>query len=183
MIDPPDDLHSGLPPRISADAAALAPVTLSVARRMSIYADPAGVMWVDHADLARRCEADVAAICAAFEQLARRSHVSVVRGDGRIGYRFVAESPAERKKQGPRIIPFPRQHDRAFVERIAARMARLTRAAAKVYLRRTLHDLAAELRGRGIAEPDIEKEVDRLGAAINAACFAAVLIPDDQEPA
>jgi hypothetical protein len=181
MVDPADDLHSGLPPRISADAAALAPMTLSVTRRMPIYADPGGVMWVDHADLARRCRTDAAAICAALEQLARRGHVSVVRGDDlRVGYRF-AGAPVP--PNGPVVVPFPRRANRAYIEDMAAAMARMPRATAQLYLRRMLWVYAGQLRRRGIAEELIEREIDTLAAAIRAASFGAVLTPDDQEPA
>jgi hypothetical protein len=63
------------------------------------------------------------------------------------------------------------------------RVWRVSLAAAAVYLRRVLHEHAAELRGRGIDEELIEREVDTLSAAIKAASFTAVLAPDDQEPA
>lgn len=181
MIDPPDDLHSSLPPRVSADAAALAPMTLSVARRMPIYADSAGVMWVDHADLARRCRTDVVAIWVALEQLARRGHVSVVRAaDRRVGYRF-AGAPVP--PNGPVVVPFPRRANRAYIEDMAAAMARMPRATAELYLRRMLWLHAGQLRLRGIAEELIEREIDTVAAAIRAASFGAVLTPDDQEPA
>jgi hypothetical protein len=180
MVDPPDDLHSDLPPRISADAAALAPMTLSVTRRIPIYADPAGVMWVDHADLARRCRTNVGAICTALEQLARRGHVSVVRAnDRRVGYRFAgAPVPANARV----VVPFPRRANHAYIEDMAAAMARMPRATARLYLRRMLWVYALQLRRRGITEELIEREIDTLAAAIRGASFGAILTPNDQEP-
>jgi hypothetical protein len=156
-------------------------MTLSVARRMPVYADPAGVMWVDHADLARRCRTDVGAICMAIEQLARGGHVGVVRGENRrVGYRF-AGAPAPPPR--PVVVPFPRRADRDYVDNKAAAMARMPRTAARAYLRRMLWVYASDLRRKGIAEELIEREIDALAAAIRAASFGAVLTPDDQEPA
>jgi hypothetical protein len=63
-------------------------------------------------------------------------------------------------------------------------MAHLSRGGAATYLRRMLQAHAADMRARGIAEELIEREIDSLSAAIKAASFAAILIPDDdKEPA
>ena len=75
MSDDPLDLDTGLPGRIAADAAALAPLTLSVARRLPASADTDGVIRSDLAKLARELGVDVAAIKDALEQLRRRGHL------------------------------------------------------------------------------------------------------------
>jgi hypothetical protein len=77
MSDDPLDLDTGLPARIAADAAALAPFTLSVARRLPASADTDGVMRPDFAKLARELGVDVAAIKDALDQLRRRGHLIV----------------------------------------------------------------------------------------------------------
>lgn len=78
MSDDPLDLDTGLPAGITADAAVLAPITLSIARRLQASADTDGVMRQDHQALARDLACDVAAIVAALEQLVRREHLIVV---------------------------------------------------------------------------------------------------------
>jgi Family of unknown function (DUF6074) len=207
MSDDPLDLDTGLPARIAADAAALAPSTLSVARWLS--ADTDGVMWPDFAKLVRELGVDVPAIKDALEQLRRRGHLIVEHkrkstftapGDAGqldlfanavpatrplVGYRFAPEpsSAPARKRAGPQIVPFPRRHDHGFVERQAARMASLSRSGAAAYLRRMLQAHAADMRARDIAEELIEREIDMLSAAIRAASFRPLLTPDDKEPA
>jgi hypothetical protein len=161
MSDDPLDLDTGLPARIAADAAVLAPLTLSVARRLLASAD--GVMWTDFAKLARELGVDVAAIKDALEQLRRRGHLivehkrkstSTVPSDAGqldffakavpaprdfVGYCFGPElSSTPARRRGPRIVPFPRRHDHGFVERQASRMANLSRSGAARYLRRML---------------------------------------------
>jgi Family of unknown function (DUF6074) len=211
MSDDPLDLDTGLPARIAADAAALAPFTLSVARRLPASADTDGVMRPDFAKLARELGVDVAAIKDALDQLRRRGHLIVehkrkstatVPGDAGqldlfanavpatrlhdlVGYRFASEpsSAPARKRAGPPIVPFPRRHDHGFVERQAARMASLSRSGAAAYLRRMKQAHAADMRARDIAEELIEREIDMLSAAIRAASFRPLLTPDDKEPA
>jgi DNA-binding transcriptional MocR family regulator len=80
MSDDPLDLDTGLPARIAADAAVLAPLTLSVARRLPASADTDGVMRPDHQALARELGVDVAAIKDALEQLRRRGHLTAEPG-------------------------------------------------------------------------------------------------------
>jgi DNA-binding transcriptional MocR family regulator len=207
MSDDPLDLDTGLPPRIAADAAVLAPLTLSAARRLLASADADGVMRPDHPALARELGVDVAAIKDALEQLRRRGHLIVEPGrDLRlrikrtdqldlfakavpappdlVGYRFAPEpSSTPARRRGPRIVPFPRRHDHGFVERQAARMSNLSRSGAAKYLRHMLQSHAIELRARGVAEELLEREIDMLSAAIKAASFRPLLTPDDKDPA
>jgi Family of unknown function (DUF6074) len=208
MSDDPLDLDAELPARIAADAAVLAPLTLSVARRLPASADTDGVMWTDFAKLARELGVDVAAIKDALEQLRRRGHLivehkrkstSTVPGDARqldlfakavpaprdlVGHRFAPEpSSTPARRRGSRIVPFPRRHDHGFVERQGARMANLSRSGAAAYLRRMLQAHATDLRARGVAEELIEREIDTLTAAIKAASFRPLFTPDDKEPA
>jgi hypothetical protein len=114
VSDDPLDLDTGLPARIAADAAVLAPLTLSVARRLSASADADGVMWPDHSALARQLSTDVVGIVSALDQLARRGHLVTAPHrslHGRVGYRFVA-APAENKLSASRVVPFPRRPGR-----------------------------------------------------------------------
>jgi DNA-binding transcriptional MocR family regulator len=183
MADDPLDFDTGLPPRVAADAAVLAPMALSVARLLPEWPDVNGIMRPDHRAVARELHTDVVTIVGALEQLVRRGHLIVEPREGeRPGYRFAA-APMSRKPSPPRVVPFPRGRDRGFVERQAARMARLSRDAASRYLCHMLQGHAADLRARGIAEQLIEREIDTLSHAINGASFSAVLIPDDREPA
>jgi Family of unknown function (DUF6074) len=181
MSDDPFDLDSGLPARIASDAAVLAPLALSVARRLPASADADGVMRPDHQALARELGVDVAAIVAALEQLVRRGHLIVV-DTARAGYRFPGRSLVPKPPRGA-VMPFPRRRARELVEHHARNIARISPQAARLYLRRMMRVYAEEMRSRGIAEPIIEREVDALAAAIRAATWTAVLTPDDQEPA
>jgi hypothetical protein len=183
MADDLLDLDTGLPAHVAAAAAVLAPMTLRVARRLPASADAGGIMQPDLRALARELHTDVPAILGALQQLARREHlIAVPTGEGeRPGYRFAAARAL--KRPSARVVPFPRRHDRAFVQRQAGRMARLSRVGAANYLRHMLHGHAADLRARGIAEDLIEREIDALSVAVRAASFTAVLAPDDQEPA
>jgi hypothetical protein len=208
MSDDPLDLDTGLPARIAADAAALAPLTLSVARRLPASADTDGVMRPDHKALARELGVDVAAIKDALEQLRRRGHLIVEpdrdlrtkrksggqldlfakaakRPRDLVGYRFGPEpSSTPARRRAPLVVPFPRRHDHGFVERQAARMSNLSRSGAAKYLRHMLQAHAIELRARDVAEELIEREIDMLSAAIKAAAsFRSLLTPDDKEPA
>jgi DNA-binding transcriptional MocR family regulator len=209
MNDDPLDLDTELPARIAADAAALAPLTLSVARRLPASADTDGVMRPDHQALARELGVDVAAIKDALEQLQRRGHLIVVEPDrdlrtrrksggqldlfakavkrprDLVGYRFAPEpSSTPARRRAPLVVPFPRRHNHGFVERQAARMSNLSRSGAAKYLRHMLQAHAIELRARGVAEELIEREIDMLSAAIKAAAsFRSLLTPDDKEPA
>ncbi|HKA65032.1 MAG TPA: DUF6074 family protein [Methyloceanibacter sp.] len=158
--------------------------TLSVARRLPASADTDGVMRPDHQALVRELGVDVAAIVAALEQLVRREHLIVVdtaRAGERAGYRFAGRSLAQKPPRA--VVPFPRRRQRDLVEHHARNIARISPQAARLYLRRMMRVYAEEMRSRGIAEPIIEREVDALAAAIRAATWAAVLTPDDQEPA
>jgi hypothetical protein len=204
LKDDPLDLDTGLPARIAADAAVLAPLTLSVARRLPASADADGVMRPDHRELARELGVGVAAIVAALEQLRRRGHLIVVEPDRmrtkrksrgqldlfakatrpREGYRFGPEpsSTPARRRAKPQIVPFSRCHDHGFVERHAAHMAKFSPRGAAGYLRYLLQAHAADMRDRGIAEDLSEREIDRLSAAIKAASFRRPLLrPDDNK--
>jgi uncharacterized protein DUF6074 len=184
VSDDPLDLDTGLPARIAADAAVLAPLTLSVARRLSASADADGVMWPDHSALARQLSTDVVGIVSALDQLARRGHLVTAPHrslHGRVGYRFVA-APADNKLSASRVVPFPRRYARERVRHYAKTMARMSEPNARLYLRRMMRVYAEELRQRGIAEYLIEREVDALSAAIRTALYTAVLTPDE-EPA
>jgi hypothetical protein len=113
MADDLPDLDTGLPARIAADAAALAPMTLSVARRLPAWADADGIVRPDHRKLARELHTDAATIVGALKQLVRRKHL--IAEPSRDGYRFAAVLP--RRPPRPRVVPFPRRHDRGFVGR------------------------------------------------------------------
>jgi len=182
VSDDPLDLDTALPARIAADAAVLAPLTLSIARRLPASADADGVMRPDHRTLARGLGTDIAGIVGALEQLARRGHLVTLAGRdarGRVGYRF-ADAP--QPPAPPRVVPFPRSRDRERVRQHTSNMARLSKASARLYLRRMMRVYAEELRSRGISEQAIEREIDVLSRAIRAAEYAAVLTPDE-EPA
>jgi hypothetical protein len=183
MADDPLDLDIGLPAGIAADAATLAPITLSVARRLRASADANGIMRPDYRMLARELDTDVAAIVAALDQLVRRGHLIVGPGSAgeRTGYRFVGTPPVP--KSAHNVVPFPRQQDERLVAHHAENMAHLSGPNARLYLRRMMRVYAEEMRSRGIVEPIIEREVDALSRAIKSASFPLVLLPDDQEPA
>src|SRR5438067_7605231 len=169
MSDDPLDLDTGLPARIAADAAVLAPLTLSVARRLPASADTDGVMRPDHQALARDLACDVAAIVAGLEQLVRREHLIVVdtaRAGERAGYRFVGRLLAPKPPRA--VVPFPRRRQHELVENHAINMARISPQAARLYLRRMMRVYADELRARGVAEELIEREVDTFVGAIRA---------------
>ena len=114
MSDDPLDLDTGLPARIAADAAALAPLTLSVARRLLASADTLGVIRPDHGALASALGADVAGIVSALDQLARPLQPAAAvlgvleRHEQRVVIEPVGVLGAELLKGGPQ----PRRHGR-----------------------------------------------------------------------
>src|SRR5947209_2409485 len=84
--------------------------------------------------------------------------------------------------KGAQVIPFPAASRISLVQRIAARMANLSRKSAEGHLRRQLTIQAETMRRRGVDEHEIEREMRALQGAVRAALWRCVLLTDRTPP-
>jgi hypothetical protein len=76
------------------------------------------------------------------------------------------------------VVPFPQVRRRRFIVKTAARLASLAPRTAERILAATLQQQSATMVRKGIAADLVERECQALEAAIRAALWHAVLVPD-----
>ena len=92
-----------------------------------------------------------------------------------------AKAPLRRPKTA-RVIPFPSNRRRAYIEKQAALMAAMSQEGGEAYLRSQLAVQGDAMRRKGIEETAITRVLRDLQGAIRAELFRRVLLTNPKEP-
>ena len=162
--------------------------TFKVAFGLTQLADPNGFIRATAVAKLRRDARDAGEpIAETLARLVANKHLHPV-GDGpKIkGYRLIVHAvkaaPLRRQKTA-HLIPFPSNRRRAFIEKQASTIAKMSAEKGEAYLRSQLAIQGDSLRRKGIDEAAIARVQRDLQSAIRSELFRRVLLSDPREPA
>lgn len=119
-----------------------------------------------------------------LERLVASGHLQAVGNGSKIkGFRLVVRAAKVRRQKTAHLIPFPSNRRRAFVEKQAQTMAKMSVEKGDAYLRSQLAIQGDSMRRKGIEEKAIARVLRNLQSAIRGELFRHVLISDPRDPA
>jgi hypothetical protein len=116
---------------------------------------------------------------ADVDALTRAAHLHPVPN----GVRLALRAAKLRRQRTAHLIPFPSNRRRAFMEKQAQTMAKLSDEKAEAYLRSQLAIQGDSMRRKGIDEAAIGRTLRDLERAIRAELFRQALLTNPWEPA
>jgi hypothetical protein len=117
-------------------------------------------------------------------RLIASGHLQAVGNGSKIkGYRLVVRAVKVRRQRTAHLIPFPSNRRRAFVEKQAQTMAKMSVEKGDAYLRSQLAIQGDSMRRKGIGEQAIARVLGDLKIAIRGELFRRVLLSNPREPA
>jgi Family of unknown function (DUF6074) len=159
--------------------------TFKVAFGLTQLADPNGfIRGTAVAKLGRDAGEPIA---ETLGRLVANKHLYPVGDVSKIkGYRLIVHAvkaaPLRRQKTA-HLIPFPSNRRRAFIEKQASTIAKMSAEKGEAYLRSQLAIQGDSMRRKGIEEAAIARVLRDLQSAIRGELFRRMLLNDPREPA